>query len=197
MTTYKWPDSLKLDPGAKRALEKVPQEHPMLGAWPEDQKFRTADDVEAIAGVLIPEFHKELAKANIAYVMKEKSTSRGPAPGAKASKFGALERFLTGIDFAVVVLWESWHTMDLVTRVAMVDHFLERCNVDDNENFVIMKPDVQEFNCIVNRWGPWQDNLGAFLRAAQQTDMFAEPPPEPQPATEPVEAREPVGAGAG
>lgn len=171
MTTYKWPDSLKLGFKAKQALEKIPQDHPVLGAWPEDEKFKVSNDAKAIAAVLIPEFHKELANAKIAYVFKEKATSRGPSSAGKASKLGGVNAFLTDLDFVIVILWERWKEMELVTRVAVVDHYLERCQVDEGGTFTLVDPDLQEFNNIVSRWGPWDDRVAAFVRAAQ-TDMF-------------------------
>ncbi len=183
-----WPENLKLDPGARTALEKVPHDHPVLANWVEDQKFRDAPDVGAIAEILIPEFHDNLKNACIAYLFKEKSTSRGRSPAATAAKLGPRDIHISSYEFVIVVLWDRWKKMDLVTRVALVDHELEYCGVDDNGNFIKIEHDIEEFNTTVQRWGAWEPSLVEFLQAAKsQVEMFQGPDPEPQPAAPPVQ----------
>ena len=185
-----WPENLKLDPGARTALEKVPHQYPVLANWVEDQKFHDAEDVAAIAEILIHEFHDELKSATIAYLFKEKSTSRGRSPAAKATKMGARDVHLSsGYVFVIVVLWDRWKKMDLVTRVALVDHELEHFGIDDNGNFTMIEHDIQEFNTTVQRWGAWEPSVSLFLQAAKsQVEMFS----SKEEATEPSSAPPPV-----
>jgi len=174
-----WPDQIPNE--MRHALEQVPHDYPMIGNWDEEDSFRAADDVMAIARVLIPKFHSELGNAQIVYLFREKSDA---GPG-KAVKLGARERYLTDLDFCITVAWASWRRMDIVQRTALVDKQLQRCGLSDTGTPILVDHDLQEFNAIVGRWGMWDRPTEDFLRAAkQQFDMFGE---EPNAEAQPVE----------
>lgn len=179
--SHDWPKTLNLDPGAIKALDRVPKDHPELATWPEGERFREHDQAQAIADVLIGTYHKELANARIVYLFREKAGVRGQAPLAKTVLLGGRESFLSEMDFAIVVNWEGWRKLDLVQRVALVDHELEHCGVEDGGGFVLLHHDIEEFNCIAQRWGAVQEDLRRFFTAARtQFEMFA---PEPEKET--------------
>ena len=170
--THDWPSNLGLDPGAVTALEKD-HETLEITEWTEGVDFMQAGRAERIAGVLLPAFHRELTNARIAYLLKEKSTTRGRSPLGKTNLLSKRDRFLSDYDFVVVFDWSRWKALTLVQRVALVDHQLEHCGVDDNGNFVMMDHDIREFNTTVRRWGAWQPSVRDFFRAAKvQFEMF-------------------------
>jgi len=162
----KWPEHLKLTAAGKNALERVSEEAPVLAQWPDDTKIHAADDAEAMAEILIAEFHKEIRGVSIAYLFKEKMGGRGWIDTGKADLANPVLKYLSGYDFIIKLNWTVWKAMDLVQRAALLDHELEHCGVSDSGKPEIQKHDVQEFNAIVGRWGPYHDALAQFLRLA-------------------------------
>ena len=171
--THDWPSNLGLDPVKVRTLEQAHEETPGLASWIEGVDFVQAGTADRIAGIILPVFHHELANARIAYLFKEKSTTRGRSPLGKTNLLSKRDRFLSDYDFVIVFDWSRWKPLTLVQRVALVDHQLEHCGVDDNGNFIMIDHDIREFNTTVRRWGAWQPNVRDFFRAAKvQFEMF-------------------------
>lgn len=170
---YKWPQDLKLDPGAKKALEAVDSRFPSVAEWPEDEKIRDAEQPKAMAEILIPQFHTEIQKAVVAYLFVQQMGSRNRTSAAKTSLLSGKMHYLSDIDFLMVFNWTIWRGLNAAQRAALVDHELEHCGVGDDGRFIALTPDIQEFNSTVRRWGPWQEGLVQFLQAAKpQMDMF-------------------------
>ena len=164
-----WPLSLRLDPGAKTALERVLEDHPIWAAWPEDEKVMGCPQAQAVARILVPEFHSELVNAKIAYLFVEKMGNRGRAVWAKAS---TQLHYLSEYDFVVTVNWTVWKDLDLVKRVALVDHELEHFGLDDKGGFCLLPHDLEGFHSIVRRYGLWRSSVVNFVDAATaQTEL--------------------------
>ena len=151
----KWPDTLKLDPGAKKALEAVPEKHPLLAKWPEGEKFLVSDQAKAIGDILIPEFHKHLVNAKVAYLFKQHVGGRGVTLFGKAALSSAKLKFLSQVDFVLEINHTIWADASLQMRAAMIDHELSHCGVDDNGAFCFLQHDIEEFFGVVQRWGQW------------------------------------------
>jgi len=151
----KWPDTLKLDPGAKKALEAVPEKHPLLAKWPEGEKFLVCDQGKAIGDILIPEIHSHLVNAKIAYLFKQHVGGRGQTLYGKASLSSAKMKFLSQVDFVLEINHTIWAGASLQMRAAMIDHELSHCGVDDNGAFCFLQHDIEEFFGVVQRWGQW------------------------------------------
>lgn len=164
---YHWPQDLKLDPGVRKVLEKVPETVPLLADWPEDEKILQGDQPGAIADILVPAFHKEVAKAKIAYLFVQQMGSRNRTMVARTSLLSRKMRFLSLYDFCVIFNWTIWRGLNVPQRTALVDHELEHCGVDDDGQFILLTHDLMEFNTIVRRWGLWQPAITQFIEAAK------------------------------
>lgn len=168
-----WPETLKLDPGAKKALEKVPEQNPLIATWPEGTKFLTCDQAIAIAKVIIPVFHTHLTNAKIAYLFKQHVGGRGVTLSGKTKLASAQLKFLSDMDFIIELNHSWWTGASLPARVALVDHELSHCGIDDSEKWCAVSHDIEEFNSIVQRWGLWHHGVKQFADVlTQQLDLL-------------------------
>jgi predicted metallopeptidase len=145
----------------------------------ESVTYRLADQPDAIARVLIRAIHNELLNASIVYLFRERTTSgKDQVKLGHASRAAGRLHFLTEHDFVLEFNWEAWRDLTAEQRVALVDHELCHCTMDDESGNYAMRPhDVEEFGEIVHRWGLWKSDLmqfGPVVRTAMaQTEMFA------------------------
>lgn len=141
--------------------------------------YSTAESAEVVAQHLIPLYHPELATARIKYISVDKgSTKNGRIlPGKVRRISGALE-YLLECDFLVEVALDAWNELSDNQRQAAMDHLLERCTGEEDEQSGDMKwttrePDVAEFTSILRRHGAWNDDLVGFTTVAKTVDIDA------------------------
>jgi hypothetical protein len=163
-----WPDSLKMDPGALKALEKAATENAIIGKWPEGEKFRIAHQAEAMAQILVPEFHSDITNAKIVYLFRQHIGGRGQTLAGKASTANARLKFLTEYDFVIELNWTMWANMDVPQRTALLDHELQHCSRDDKESYCILQHDIEEFGAIIQRWGLYNQEAKSFADVCTQ-----------------------------
>lgn len=139
--------------------------------------YSTAESAEVIAQHLIPMYHPELATARIKYISVDKgSTKNGRIlPGKIRRISGALE-YLLECDFLIEIAMDAWNELSESQRQAAMDHLLERCTGEEDENTGDMKwttrePDVSEFTAILRRHGAWNDDLTGFATVAKTVDI--------------------------
>lgn len=138
------------------------------------KEFIEAETVAQIANGLIPNYHPELATARILYIFVSKaSTKNGQEVWGKAKKLSGLFEWYSEKDFLIEVAKDKWDALNAKERTALVDHLLERCTgEEDEENGGAMKwklrdPDVQEFSSILQRYGAWHKGLHSFVSIAK------------------------------
>ena len=137
--------------------------------------YSEAESVETVAKELIPLFHAELVEAQIKYYfVSEHSTRGGRAIYGKAKKLSGAGQFLAGgFDFTVEVALDLWNQMDPEHRRATIDHLLEYCTGEPDEDdggemkYTMREPDVKEFSTILRRHGAWNDDLVGLIQVAQ------------------------------
>ena len=137
-----------------------------------------AETVEQIAAGLIPNYHPELATARILYLFVDKASKRGGKEVlGKAQKVTGWTQFALERDFMIVVAADKWNELDANQRTALVDHLLERCTGEEDEDdggamkWTMRDPDVQEFGSILQRYGAWHQDLVSFVNVAQQIEL--------------------------
>jgi hypothetical protein len=142
-------------------------------------EYAIAESVAQFATNLIASQHPHLATANIDYLFVDKEMkSKGRPLYGKVSCPGPLLKFYTERDFIVEVSGPSWNELTAAQRNALVDHLLERCGGEEDEDSGEMKwklrePDVQEFGTILHRHGVWHDGLKDFVQVAQTINLDA------------------------
>jgi len=141
--------------------------------------YGTADVVEEIAKRLLPTYHSELATARIKYIYVDKASKKnGRLVWGKARRITGSLEFLLECDFLVEVALECWDPADDRQRQALVDHLLESCFGEEDEETGEMKwsmrsPDVNEFTSILNRHGAWNAELVGLVEVAQRLNIEA------------------------
>lgn len=153
------------------------------------QVYAAADSVEGFAQNLIPSFHPELATARIRYYFRENAGKKnGKLVLGSTKKVSEVNKFLLEdgrgdqfrFDFLIEVALDTWNEMNSDQRSALVDHLLERCfGEEDEDNGGAMKwslrePDVHEFSTILRRHGIWNDSLNGFVQVAKEIGMGEE-----------------------
>jgi len=141
--------------------------------------FSEAETVEQIAGGLIPNYHPELAEARIMYVFVDKvGMKNGRELYGKAQKVSGIWEWATEKDFVIQVGTDKWNDLDATQRTALIDHLLECCTGEEDEESGEMKwkirdPEVQEFATILQRYGVWHLGLQSFVSIAKQINLDA------------------------
>ncbi|MDH3291551.1 MAG: putative metallopeptidase [Gemmatimonadota bacterium] len=157
-----WPETLRLEPSAKLALEDVVNSNPFLGNWIEGEAYANNHQAREMGRILIEAFHPEIQHARIAYLFRERMQTKGTVVHAKAKRAGAQLKHLADIDFVLEFNWTAWRGLDTVARAALVDHELTHCSRNDDEEFCTVPHDIEEFHTIVARWGLWNRDVKTF-----------------------------------
>lgn len=141
--------------------------------------YGSAETVEQEAKKLIPTYHPDLATAEIRYVFVDKGSSKGGRPVlGKVRKLSGAMEFLLSANFMLEVALDTWNELSPRQRTALVDHLLERCQGEEDEEdagapmkWTVREPDVQEFNTILQRHGAWNEALSGFVSVARRINV--------------------------
>jgi len=141
--------------------------------------YGDAESVEQVSRDLIGMFHPELASARIKFIfVSEASMKQGRPVFGKVRKLSGALEFLIEHDFLIEVALDQWNEMSAEQRTALVDHLLEGCTGEENDNTGEMKwsvrePEVKEFATILRRHGVWHDSLQSFVSIAKSINIDA------------------------
>jgi hypothetical protein len=142
---------------------------------------KTFSDAEETVGMiakgLIPNFHPELADARMLYIFVDKAGSKnGRELWGKAKKVSGIFEWYAEKDFMLEIAKDKWDELDATQRRALVDHLLECCTGELNEesqkmSWKLRDPEVQEFTSILQKYGAWHSSLIPFISVAQQIKL--------------------------
>ena len=142
--------------------------------------YSDAESVEALAQQILPTFHAELADAKIKYYfVSEHSMRGGRAISGKARKLSGAAQFLAGgYNFVIEVAMDLWNAMDEAARRATIDHLLEYCTGEEDEetgemSWTMREPDVKEFSTILRRHGAYTEDLVGLVQVAHSINIDA------------------------
>lgn len=150
--------------------------------------FEPAPEVERIGKKMVEQYHPDLRGTRIEYVFRSKATKRhGRATAGTAQKYTGLKAMLAtpGAQssedlafFVITIARDIWETLDPRKREALVDHELEHCRIEVDEDgdahLTMRGHDIEEFSSIVGRHGLWSDDLEWFVTSlpAEQLDLL-------------------------
>ena len=127
-------------------------------------------EVLRIAEEVIAEYHPELQDCSIGFLFRsEGPVSAGKVTLGKARKIPAEQRVYMDYDFVIWLAEDWWRRLKPEQRVALIDHELTHCRMDDEEKAWIAPHDVEEFNCIIERHGFWWPQAEPTMKAVQAT----------------------------
>ena len=142
-------------------------------------EYSAAESVQSVAQSLLPTYHPELATARISYLFIDRVPKKGGRELlGKAVKVSGRWESLTELDFILEVPLPKWNEMSNEQRTALVDHLLERCSGEEDEEtgeykWSLREPEVMEFASILGRHGIWNPSLNGFVQVAQGLDISA------------------------
>lgn len=140
-------------------------------------EYSAAESVQSIAQSLMATYHPELATARIAYLFIDRVPKKGGRELlGKSVKVSGRWQELTELDFCIEVALPKWQELTDDQKTALVDHLLERCSGEENEEdgsykWTLREPDVQEFSTILQRHGIWNEALTGFVQVAQSLNI--------------------------
>lgn len=141
--------------------------------------YDEAETVEIIAKGILPTFHAELAEARIKFYFVSEASMKGGRPVlGKVRKCGGALQYLLEFDFLIEVALDQWNGLNDIQRKALVDHLLEYCSGEADEEtgemkWTVREPDVREFSTILSRHGAWNEGLIGFIQVAQRIQIDA------------------------
>ena len=137
-------------------------------------EYTTATEAADIAKQLILEHHNHLSGVEILYVLRYPTQkSKGQLVLGSARKAPALVRHCCAEppEFIVELAGDEWQAMGHRTRIALVDHELSHCKVDEDGNASVVGHDFEDFAEIVERHGAWSEGL-EMAQTVLQGDLF-------------------------
>lgn len=141
------------------------------------QSYSMAEVVEEVAQDLITQYHPDLVTARIKFLFQEFAGKKnGKVIAGVAKKVSGVMEFFAECDFILLVALDQWNEMDKPKRLALVDHLLERCKGEEDDQtgetkWSMREPDVHEFSTILKRHGTWADALADFVDVAKSLDQ--------------------------
>jgi len=137
-----------------------------------------AETVREMAKGIIAKHHSHLANCNIAYLYTNKPMARrGKIAIATAEKCSPKAKALTlynhpddePFDFVVTVSYGAWNRLTDKQKLAVLDHELTHCFVEENEEgevlHKILGHDFEDFHAILSRHGLYLEDLQAIKNA--------------------------------
>lgn len=144
----------------------------------EPLELMDADEAEAIANELIPDYHSHLLDASIRFVFTNKERKKcDRVRPASAQKVSPLVRYLAsgenadpddGPDFVILISAKDWDRFDAAQKRALVDHELCHCGQSAKGDWKIIGHDLEEFTAVVERHGLWKRDVQVFAKAAAE-----------------------------
>lgn len=146
-------------------------------------------DVVSLAAELIAGWHQDLAGARIEFVFVK------PTPKSKGRRILGRARKITGLNahlarhassdsldtlaepapfFVIELARIPWTSMERSERLALLDHELSHCYVDDDGALALVPHDVEEFTAVLERRGAWTPDLEEFLAAGARQQRLGD-----------------------
>lgn len=145
--------------------------------------FKPAPEAQSIAEALIPEHHESLADFHVPvrclFRCAKSWRKAGRTVWGTAQLVSGLQAYLAQAPnesiadpnepfFLILVDENAWADMSKANKKALVDHELCHCIVEVDDETGEIKPsivghDLEEFNCIVARYGLWKTDVKAFV----------------------------------
>ena len=158
--------------------------------WTEtkDQQYAIALEATEIGADLVRAWHPELFgySPRIFYVfLRDTPVSKRQEVWGRAKRIAGLPAWLlrddddalTGEPFFVIELaYDVWKWLTYLQKIALVDHELSHCSIDDLGKLTMRGHEVEEFIPIVGRHGLWNESVKLMVeqgRAKEAAPLLA------------------------
>lgn len=137
-------------------------------------------DVLSIAAEIINHHHEALLEAKIGFIFQDEASKKlGKIVLGNATKISDKQRAAgLDLDYLITIAKDMWQELTFHQRKALIDH--ELCHCDYTFGYAKMRGhDIEEFHCIVKRYGLWKPDLERFGHVASEAIQEALPGLEP------------------
>lgn len=134
--------------------------------------IKVPEDVLKLAQEIIWEHHQELTEFAIGFIFRsEASTNAGKMVLGQASKITGKYLPFVDLDGLVWLAGDVWPSLSMNQKRALIDHELCHFEVDPEGNLKMRGHDIEEFRCIIERYGLWKADLIDFAPAVIQASQ--------------------------
>lgn len=117
-------------------------------------------------------YHEGLQDAKIGILMRDEAPeSNGMMTLGQARKVSPEHRALMPYDFIIWFAQDEWDKLNTKQRRALVDHELCHCSLHRGKTS-IRRHDIEEFNCIIERYGFWRPYTGKWTEVSVQRNLL-------------------------
>lgn len=124
---------------------------------------------------LISRYHPHLTQAKIRYIFdlrEDIQVKNGKSVIATARKATGLLNLFSGADFLIVIHGNTWsEKLTEQQQIAVIDHELCHCRREE-AMWTLVGHDIEEFGCIVERYGFWRPDVIRFAHSIQKEFDF-------------------------
>ena len=144
-------------------------------------EYAEAPEVKEIAENLIENEieYNHLKRVSIKYMYCSPAPkSQGKICPGKTTKVSSKYHNITGYDFIIEISGMHFSNMEEKKRVALIEHELNHCNIDNEGNTSLVPHDFEGFNSVLQKHGYWANDLKLLGKTAQQLELPFDPEPE-------------------
>ena len=133
-----------------------------------------AKEAKELSRTLIAKYHSHLVSCEIAYLFSNKTKKKhGREVVASAKKASPELQFLAGCQFVITISYPVWQELDEKVKLAVMDHELSHCMVEDDEEtgdtkYSLLPHDVEEFSGVILRHGLYTTDLYKLGNVVQE-----------------------------
>lgn len=146
-----------------------------------DQQFAVAHEAANIGKDLVERFHEHLLNTRIDYVFLWKTPEKNKREiWGRAKKVSGLSAWFASEDreneplpdtfFVIELSYLVWRALEPKQKIALIDHELSHCSINDKLKPCLKSHDCEEFNQIVRRHGLWAEDVRRLLEAAKEAE---------------------------
>lgn len=146
-----------------------------------EQQFQIAHEAALIGGDLVADFHAHLSQTRIEYVFLWKTPERNRKEiWGRARKVSGLTAWFASDDredaplpdafFVIELSYQVWRQLEHKQKIALIDHELSHCAINEKFKPCLRGHDCEEFNQIVRRHGLWAEDVKNLLEAAKEAE---------------------------
>ncbi len=130
-------------------------------------------DVLDLTKDIIREHHSDLIEAKIAMIFRSKAASTGKKlVWGKASKIPKRLQALLDYDFLIELAADIYEDLSDEQKLALIDHELCHCHMDDFGKAKMVHHDIEEFDCIIERYGAWAPDIKKTISRMKSLPLF-------------------------
>lgn len=145
-----------------------------------------------MASEVIDTYHLDLKHAKVGFVFQDEASRQdGRVILGNACKVSPKQKAAgLDLDFIITLAKDEFETRTRTQRMAIIDHELCHCTLDEVMTPKMVPHDIDEFGVVIERWGLYKDDLRRIAPCFTQPSLFSLEPQGAVVAVKPAEMEE-------